>query len=247
MGREHAGNAGAPATAPLRQAPPRARVSWRNQGGTCARAAATPGEDGMVKIHHLGRTRSLRVIWQCEEMGLAYEVIPAAFPITQAYRALNPIGALPFLEDEGGVAINESVAMMLYIATQYGPTPLLPGKGEPHLARVMQFLVFGEATLGAWGNVMMVTRFFAPDDQKQNFTATLATQRMNAALKFTADKLAAGPFLAGAQFTLADISTGYVIGIARGALADQLDIPPTLLAYHDRLQERPAYQRAAAK
>ena len=161
----------------------------------------------MVKIHHLGPTRSLRVVWQCEEMALPYELEPASFPTSPAYRALNPIGSLPFLEDDGGVAINESVAMMLYLATRYGPTPLLPGPGDPALARVMQFVIFGEATLGAWGNVMMVTTMMAPADQKDTFQARFARDRMNSA---------------------------------------QLDIPAPLLAYHDRLQERPAYQRAAA-
>ena len=63
-------------------------------------------------------------------MGLPYEVVSVGFPPDDSYRALNPIGALPFLQD-GDVGINESTAMLLYIAQKYGPTPLLRGKDSP--------------------------------------------------------------------------------------------------------------------
>src|SRR5262245_62991859 len=103
----------------------------------------------MIRIYNFARgARGLRVYWQCEEMALPYQVETVSFPTSAAYRARNPLGTVPFLEDEGGVAINESVAMMLYLAQKYGPTPLLPGKDDPILARVLQMTVFAEATLG---------------------------------------------------------------------------------------------------
>jgi glutathione S-transferase len=200
----------------------------------------------MLKIHHLPRARGLRVVWQCEEMGLPYEIAPVSFPVPESYRKLNPIGALPFLEDEGGVAMNESVAMMLYLANKYGPTPLLPGKDDPALAPTMQFTVFGEGTLGALGNVLMAARFFAPDAEKKNWSVGAAAGRLQTALDFVADKLGDQDYLAGDRFTLADISVGYVIGITRSALAETVKTPAKLLAYHDQLTARPAYQRAAA-
>ena len=116
----------------------------------------------MLKIHHFPRGRGLRVVWQCEEMGLAYEIEPVAFPLTDEYRKLNPAGGVPFLEDDGGVAINESVAMMLYLAQKYGPTPLLPAARDPLFARVLQFTIYGEATLGMWINTIMLARFYFP-------------------------------------------------------------------------------------
>ena len=62
----------------------------------------------MIKIHNFARgARGQRVMWQCEEMGLPYSVENHPFPVGDAYRALNPLGTVPFLKDVGGVAINE--------------------------------------------------------------------------------------------------------------------------------------------
>jgi glutathione S-transferase len=93
----------------------------------------------MIKIHNFARgARGQRVMWQCEEMGLPYVVENHPFPVDAGYRALNSLGTVPFLEDTGGVAINESVAMMLYVAQKYGPTSLLPTADDALMARVFQ-------------------------------------------------------------------------------------------------------------
>jgi glutathione S-transferase len=87
----------------------------------------------MMKNHNFARgARGQRVMWLCEEMGLPYAVQNYSFPVATEYRALNPLGTVAFLEDAGGVALNESVAIMLYIAQRYGPTPLLP-TGHPSI------------------------------------------------------------------------------------------------------------------
>src|SRR6195256_6800265 len=118
----------------------------------------------MIRIHDFARgARGLRVGWQCEEMGLPYRFETVSFPPSAAYRALNPLGSVPFLQDGGGVAINESIAMMLYLAQKYGPTPLLPGKDDPTLARVLQMTVFGETAIGMNLNPMLEARFVAPE------------------------------------------------------------------------------------
>lgn len=200
----------------------------------------------MLKIHHLPRARGLRVVWLCEEMGAPYEIAPLSFPVSDAYRALNPMGTAPFLEDEGGVAMNESVAMLLYIAQKYGPTPLLPPPSDPAFARVLHMTVFGEATLGAYGNVVMGARFFAPSEHKENWSAGHARERMLAAFGYTAQLLGEAPYLAGEAFTIADISVGYAIGVARAMMNMEREMAPALLAYHDRLTARPAFQRADA-
>jgi glutathione S-transferase len=197
----------------------------------------------MLKIHYAPRTRGLRVAWLCEEMGLPYEVVPVGFPPDAAYRALNPIGALPFLQD-GDVAINESTAMLLYIAQKYGPTPLLPGKDSPALARALQFLVFGEATIGMSINQMMGARFFAPDADKDNWTVRRSEERTATAIQYTADMLGRDQYLAGDHFTVADISVSYAVNIWAGMF--QKTIPANLEEYQRRVMARPAYQRAVA-
>ena len=59
----------------------------------------------MIRIHDFARgARGLRVVWQCEEMGLPYRFETVSFPPSAAYLALNPLGSVPFLEDDGGAA-----------------------------------------------------------------------------------------------------------------------------------------------
>jgi glutathione S-transferase len=198
----------------------------------------------MIRIHNFPRgARGVRVFWVCEEMGLPYETAPVTFPPSAAYLALNPLGSVPFLEDEG-VAINESVAMMLYIAQRYGPTPLLPVADGPALAKVLQLTVFSEASLGGTMNPLMAARFAAPDADKDNWSVRTMTARAGQFVGFIEDQLGDRDFLVGDDLTLADIALGTTLGIWRGALNGA--IPDTLAAWRERLAARPAYGRAQA-
>jgi len=197
----------------------------------------------MIRIHNFARGgRGLRAIWQCEEMGLPYRLEIVSFPTSEAYRALNPLGTVPFLEDAGGVAINESVAMMLYLAQKYGPTPLLSATDDQSLARVLQMTVFGEATVAAALNPLLAAHFVAPDADKRNWSVRGQEGRVKQAVGYIAEMLGSNPFLAGSDLTLADISVSTALGIWRGALDGAL--PDKLIAYQERMAARPAYRRA---
>jgi glutathione S-transferase len=199
----------------------------------------------MITVYNFARgARGLRLFWQCEEMGLPYRAETVSFPTSAAYRGLNPLGTVPFLTDDGGVAITESVAMMLYLAERYGPTPLLPGKDDSRLARVLQMTVFGEATIAAGLNPLLAAHFMAPAADKRNWSVRAQESRIEQALGFAATMLGDEPFLAGASLTLADISVATALGIWRGGLDGALS--DKLAAYRERLTTRPAYQRALA-
>jgi glutathione S-transferase len=200
----------------------------------------------MLTIHNFVRGgRGLRIAWLCEEMGLAYRMAAVTYPPSAEYLALNPMGSVPFLEDDAtGAAINESVAILLYIAQAHGPTPLLPGATDPALAKVLQFVVFSEATLGAGTNVLLAEKFGAPEADKGNWSARMQAGRVDQAVNFIAAGLGEAQFLVGDDLTLADIAIGTMLGIWRGALGKTL--PPNLAAWHGRLTARPAYQRALA-
>lgn len=196
----------------------------------------------MIRIHNFARgARGLRLFWQCEEMGLPYQIETVSYPPSAAYLAKNPLGTVPFLED-GGVAINESVAIMLYLAQQYGPTPLLPGHGDARLARVLQMTVFGETSLGALLNPLMDAHFGAPDADKRNWSVLAMEKRVEQALSYVEGALGAAPYLAGAELTLADLCVSTTLGVWKGALGKPL--PDAIVAYRERLGARPAYQRA---
>jgi glutathione S-transferase len=200
----------------------------------------------MITIYNFARgVRGLRACWQCEEMGLPYRVEAVSFPPSPEYRAKHALGTVPFLEDEGGVAISESVAMMLYLAHRYGPTPLLPSGGGPRAALVLERTVFGEATLGAGINPLLLAHFGAPEADKRSWLVGAQERRIEQALGQVCKWLGAEPFLAGDQFSLADISVSCALGMWLGALGKPL--PEPLVAYRARLAERPTYQRAREK
>lgn len=195
----------------------------------------------MIKIYNFPRGRGIRPVWLCEEMGLTYRIEQVSFPPAESYRAVNPLGQVPFLDDEGGVAINESVAMLIYLAEKYGPTPLLPAKTAPNFARVIQMTVFGEATLGASLNPLLIDHFVVPEKDKRGPLVQLMLGRVEQQVAFVETILGGGPFLAGADFTIADISVVYALGLC-GVLRQPLS--EKLQAYVKRATLRPAYERA---
>lgn len=199
----------------------------------------------MLKIYHSQGARSLRVLWLCEEMGVPYETAEASFfKPSDEFKSVNPLGTVPAMVD-GDVRMIESVAMMIYIMAKYGPTDLEVKPNEPGYADYLQFLLFGEAGVAAYGNPLVATRFMAPEDQKQNWTAGYLKNAIIKRLEFVGDKLGGKPNVAADRFTAADISVAYIVTGAKFAGIDE-DIPASVKDYVRRLHERPAYQRAAA-
>jgi glutathione S-transferase len=196
----------------------------------------------VIKIYDFPHgARGLRAAWLCEEMGLAHAFVPVSFPPDQSYRALNPFGTVPFLQD-GDVSMSESVAMMLYIVQKYGPTDALPMADDARFAKVLQFTLLGEVSLASPMTPLLAARFGAPADQKRNWSAVGIESRLKSTIDRIGDALGDREFLAGDGLTLADISVATALRIwARGV---GHDLPATLQAYCERLQQRPACQRA---
>jgi glutathione S-transferase len=199
----------------------------------------------MLKIFHAPRTRSLRIVWLCEEMGVPYEITAVKFANpSPEFLAANPLRSLPVLQD-GAVTMIESVAMMLYIMGKYGPTDLDLKPSDPDYARYLQFLLFGEAGMAMYGNPVIATKFFAPEDKHSNWTRDYLIATFARRLSFVDEHLGASPYIVGDRFTAADICVGYTIGIA-GFVGD-IEPSPMLRQYHERLKARPAFQRAASR
>ena len=199
----------------------------------------------MLTIFHSPRTRSQRVVWLAEEMGIPYEAKLEKFgQQSPEFLAANPTGAFPAIRD-GDVCMGESTAIMQYVMDAYGPTPLALKYGDDRYADYLQFLTFGEASMAAYLNPALMTQFMAPDDQKQNFTVEACKNLFRGRLKALDAQLEKGDHMAG-DFTAADISVVYALGIG-DMMGLEGDFSPKLRAYRARVQERPAYQRAAAK
>jgi glutathione S-transferase len=199
----------------------------------------------MLKIYHAQGARSLRVLWLCEEMGVPYETAEASFmKPSDEFKAANPLRTVPAMKD-GDVTMIESVAMMIYIMAKYGPTDLEVKPNEQGYGDYLQYLMFGEAGLAAYGNPLVGTRFMAPDDQKENWTAGYLKKTMLKRLEFVGERLDGKQFVAADRFTAADISIAYIANGAKYAGIEQ-DIPAPVMRYIENLWQRPAYQRAAA-
>jgi glutathione S-transferase len=196
----------------------------------------------MITIWNFSRgVRGVRIVWQCEEMGLAYEAKAFEYPPPPEYRAKYSPGSVPFVEDEGGVGLGESVAQMLYLAQRYGPTPLLPAEPAA-MARVLQLTVAAEASMGGVMNPLMGTKFAAPADKQDNWTNSFCEARVADALGYAESLLGERAFFVGEGLTLADIAVSTGLGMWSGALGKA--VPPRLAAHRERMMARPAYQRA---
>lgn len=200
----------------------------------------------MLTIYHSQGARSLRVLWLCEEMGVPYQTAEASFfKPSDDFKSVNPLRTVPAMTDDGGVRMVESVAMMLYIMNRYGPTDLDVKPNEPGYSDYLQYLLFGEAGLAAYGNPLVATKYMAPDDQKQNFTAGYLKNAILKRLEWVGERLAGKPYIAADRFTAADISIAYIANGAKFAGIDK-EIPAPVMTYIEGLWQRPAYQRAAA-
>jgi glutathione S-transferase len=178
-------------------------------------------------------------------MGVPYETAEASFTKpSEEFKAANPLRTVPALVD-GDVTMIESVAMMIYIMAKHGPTELEVKPNEPGYGDYLQYLMFGEAGLAAYGNPLVGTRFIAPADQKENWTAGYLKGAILKRLEWVSGKLAGRPFVAANRLTAADISIAYIATGAKFAgIADE--IPNGIKTYVANLQQRPAFQRAAA-
>lgn len=201
-----------------------------------------------MKVYHVSGSRSVRVIWLCEELGLPCEVetidFSPAFRATPAWRAKNPTGKVPVLDDDG-FTIYESGAMVQYILTRYGNGRLQPTEGWGEGAKFLQWCWFAEATFARpLGDIMHHT-VFKPEAERIPAVVADARQRALVCLDAVDAAVADSACLLGDDFMAADIMMGYTLRLAKrtGVLEDA---HPHASAYFASLESRPAYQRAVA-
>ncbi|HTX51137.1 MAG TPA: glutathione S-transferase family protein [Caulobacteraceae bacterium] len=197
----------------------------------------------MITVWGGGLSRSLRVVWLLEEMGLTYQlrnVDLLADRLDPAFLAVNPAGFIPAIED-ADVTMVESVAIMEYLMARYGPTALAPDSRDPDFPAYKQFLHLGEAGLGVPIYFVVGARNFAPEAERNNWSAGQALEVYESRLGLVTRQLARSPYLAGETFTAADISVTYAL---RSGKRCGVDLGEAAEAYLDRNFDRDAYKRA---
>ena len=195
---------------------------------------------GFARVNKMahGNTRDLRVLWALEEIGLDYDIVGMDHPNhdldSPAYRALNPFGQIPMIDDDG-VVVTESGAILLYLARK-------SGKLMPHdLAGEAQVLRWTVAALNTI-EVPVLTLWFVNLNGGEGTKPSEALQDWaKMRLKQLDGWLAKRQFIATDDFTVADILMTHVLN----AGTDQELMKPyaNILAYRARCTERPAWKK----
>jgi len=192
-----------------------------------------------------GEGRGFRVVWLLEEMGIPYRLRPvdllAGVENDAEFLAINPAGFIPAMQD-GSITMVESIAIMEYLLARYGPTKLAPEPRDPAFPPYLQFLHLGEAGLAASIYFVVGARHFAPEGQRQNWSADQAREVFDSRLRLVTRQLARTPYLAGEAFTAADISVTYALELAQRA--GGITLGAAERAYVARTSGREAYKRA---
>jgi glutathione S-transferase len=196
----------------------------------------------MLKLHHAPFTRSVRVLWLLEELGLPCELVVLP-PVsgTSPFSQPTPTGKLPTLEDDGLVMF-ESIAIMEYILERHASGRLAPRRGSREWGLFLQWMHYSEST--AFPPLGYIARHSFALPESERVPATVRENRELAARVFALPErvLAESEHLLGEEFSAADIAMGYTVGTAK--LMGLLGSLPNLDAYFTRLAARPAFQRA---
>jgi glutathione S-transferase len=201
----------------------------------------------MITVYGAFPTRSIRVMWALEELGVPYRVHLVDLRQRQAdtdFMAHNPAGFLPAIDDDG-VTMVDSVAILEYLIARHGKGRLAPAPGDKSFPLYQQFLHLGESGLAAYLNVIVASRFMAPEAERQKVDTRGAEYLFFNRLTLVTRQLAQTPMMAGEAFTAADITVEYALGMAE-RLGFAGKFGPEIVDYRARLSTRPAYKAAMA-
>lgn len=197
----------------------------------------------MLVVHHLNNSRSQRILWMLEELGVEYEVVryerdKATMLAPPELKAIHPLGKSPVIDD-GGVVVSESGAIVEYLAEQYdGLRP--PGTTERRRATYWVHFAEGSAMTPLLLKLYLNRLGDAAAPLRDRVDGQIA-----AILDYVQDELGDAPFLAGGELSIADIMMSFPLeaALSRGGAASF----PGIMAYLDRIHSRPAYQEALAR
>ena len=211
----------------------------------------------MIIVHHLNNSRSQRILWLLEELGLDYEIKKYERDLKTMLappelRAIHPLGKSPVIED-GGTIVAESGAIIEYLVERYGNGRFIPAVGTPEKLRYTYFLHYAEGSAMTPLLMKLVfdkvasspMPFFAKPIAKaivQKVKSSYIMPQIVQHLKYMEGELAKREWFTGDEFTAADVQVTFVLeaASARGGLGDNY---PKLSAFLKRVHARPAYQR----
>ena len=201
----------------------------------------------MITIHHLGVSQSERIIWLCEELGLPYELKvyardPSTMMAPPALQAVHPLGSAPVIT-EGQRVLAESSAIVEYLLERYGKGRLRPATSAPEFPDYLYWLHYANGSL--MPNIMLGFILGMPlADNAVHPLAVMFGERVQRHFQFVEDRLGQAQFVAGSEFTAADLVMHFPFGTMRAFAPIDLSRRPNTRAWLARISARPAYQKA---
>lgn len=212
-----------------------------------------------LTVHHLNNSRSQRVLWLLEELGLPYDIQhyardPHTMLAPPELRKVHPLGKSPVVTTDDGLTLAESGAIIETLIERYGQGRLAPAAGTPEAIRYRYWLHFAEGS--AMSPLLMKLVFDKIEGSKMPFFAkpiakmiagkaksSFVMPNINAQLDFVEGELGKSRWFAGEEFSGADIQMSFPMEAAqaRGGLDKSR---PKLMAYLERIHARPAYKKA---
>ena len=199
----------------------------------------------MVTIYHLDTSRSERIVWLMEELGLGYEleVFNRGSDIfaPEDLKAIHPLGRAPVIRD-GDTVLAESGAIVEYLIARHGGGRLAIAPSEPDFAQYLYWLHYAEGSLmqqllREWS----LERMLPDPDATPGMARVRANTRLH--LSFIDEHLAKHPYFAGQAFTAADIMTVFSFTTLLHFRGLDLSPYPAITAYLERIKARPAYRK----
>lgn len=201
----------------------------------------------MITIYHLDTSRSERIVWLMEELGLEYKLElfqrndNGSAP--DALREIHALGKAPVIRD-GNTVLAESGAIVDYIVHRYAGDRLAVAPAAQEYARYIYWFHFAEGSLMSL--LILALVIGRVPEANASLVRTRVLERMKQTLGFIDSELAQTTYFAGAAFTAADIMMTFPFTTMRHFLNYDLAPYANILAYLQRIESRPAYQKAMA-
>jgi glutathione S-transferase len=214
----------------------------------------------MLILHHLNNSRSHRIIWLMEELGVEYEIKyyqrdPKTFLAPSSLKTIHPIGSSPVITDES-VTLAESGAIIEYILYKYGQNRLIPTIGSTEWVQYLYWLHFAEGTLMPmlffkliFENIHYHSPFFIKPITKtikSKVNNYVISPRLTTQMNFIESTLEKNLWLTSNEFTAADIQMGIPL-LWASENKKMINDKPKIMAFIERIKTRPAFIRTLEK
>ena len=199
----------------------------------------------MLTLHFAPNSRAGRIVWLLEELGLDYELNRMDFHPkdlkSNEHRARHPLGRVPVLDD-GDVRIYESGAIVEYVVARHTDGAFKPAVDSPLFPAYLQWFHYCEGMVMPPVNTIVVQTILLPPERQNKEALGQAQRLLTKALAPVDEQLEGKDYLIG-DFSAADVMLGHACFMSRrmGCVTDEMT---HLRAYIDRVEARPAFQKA---